>query len=217
MSDPQPWEVGDHEARWIGYLIAPDSSVLRNKIGATAVDELRVAENDLVEARVAELRSQPELVQRTYDLTHLRKLHHHLFQDVYEWAGDLRTVGIAKGDGDGDDNSFIPPLEIDRPVLHVASRIAESNLLRSLSGDALVGEVAYLYDYLNFAHPFREGNGRTQREYFAQLLAESGHGLDWTAIEMADLHSACHVARTQGNPEPLRAIISAVITDTPVY
>lgn len=215
MSDPQPWEVGDHEARWIGYLIAPDSSVLRNKIGATAVDELRVAENDLVEARVAELRSQPELVQRTYDLTHLRSLHHHLFQDVYEWAGDLRTVGIAKGDGE--DNSFIPPLEIDRPVLHVAGRIAESNLLRSLSGDALVGEVTYLYDYLNFAHPFREGNGRTQREYFAQLLAESGHGLDWTAIEMADLHSACHVARTEGNAEPLRAIISAVLTDTPVY
>lgn len=215
MSDPQPWEVGDHEARWIGYLIAPDSSVLRNKIGATAVDELRVAENDLVEARVAELRSQPELVQRTYDLTHLRSLHHHLFQDVYEWAGDLRTVGIAKGDGE--DNSFIPPLEIDRPVLHVVGRIAESNLLRSLSGDALVGEVTYLYDYLNFAHPFREGNGRTQREYFAQLLAESGHGLDWTAIEMADLHSACHVARTEGNAEPLRAIISAVLTDTPVY
>lgn len=50
MSDPRPWEVGDHQARWLGYLIAPDSSVLRNKVGATTAERLDVAENDLVEA-----------------------------------------------------------------------------------------------------------------------------------------------------------------------
>lgn len=215
MSDLRPWEVGDHESRWDGYLIAPDSSVLRNKVGATTAEDLRVAENDLVEARVVELRARPGLVKRTYDLAHLRALHFQLFQDVYEWAGDIRTVGIAKGDGD--ENSFIPPLDIERPVAHVASRIAESDLLRTMSGDVLIDEVTYLYDYLNFAHPFREGNGRTQREFFAQLLAESGRGLAWIDIEMTDLHSACHVARTEGDTAPLRAIIAAVLTDDPVY
>lgn len=72
MSDSRPWEVGDHEARWIGYLIAPDSQVLRNKVGATTVADLRTAENDLIEVRVAELRSHTGLVERTYDRAHLQ-------------------------------------------------------------------------------------------------------------------------------------------------
>ena len=76
---------------------------------ATTSDELRAAENDLLEFRLTELRSQPRLVSRTYDLTHLQHLHFQLFQDIYEWAGDLRTVGagpatatINHGVGDSD-------------------------------------------------------------------------------------------------------------------
>lgn len=215
MTDPRPWEIGDHEARWDGYLLSPGSTVLRNKIGVVTADGLRAAENDLLEFRLTELRSSPRLVSRTYDLAHLRSLHFQLFQDIYQWAGELRTVGIAKGDGD--DTSFIPPLEIERPVAHVATRIAESDCLRDIAGQDLVDEVTYLYDYLNFAHPFREGNGRTQREFFAQLAAESGHGLEWGGIQMSTLHSACHRARTAGDLTELRGIIATVLNDQPVY
>jgi cell filamentation protein len=79
--------------------------LLRNKVGATTVVQLWAAENDLVEYRLAELRERPWLVSRTYDLAHLKALHRQLFQDVYEWAGELRTVGLAKGE----DTSFMPP------------------------------------------------------------------------------------------------------------
>ena len=151
MNQPRPWEGGDHDSRWNGYLIEPDSNVLRNRLGATTAEGLRSAENDLLEFRVAELRSRPSLIARTYDLSHLKALHFHLFQDVYEWAGDLRTVGIAKGEGE--DNSFIPPLEINRPVAHVASRISESNRLNTVPADGLVDEVTYLYDYINLLTP----------------------------------------------------------------
>jgi cell filamentation protein len=215
LTTPRLWEIGNHEARWNGYLIAPDSPVLVNKLGLTTIEALQAAENDLVEARVAELRARPSLVSRTYDLVHLKSLHRHLFQDVYEWAGDLRTVGIAKGDGD--DTSFMPPFEIERPVAHVADRIAASDHLRTTSPADLVDELAYLYDYLNFAHPFREGNGRTQREFFAQLVAESGHGLAWDRIEMATLHGACHNARTAGDLTGLIEIFESVLTDDPAY
>lgn len=215
MTQPHPWEVGDHDARWLGYLVAPDSGVLRNKIGASTAKELRGAENDLLEFRAAELRSRPSLVARTYDLSHLKALHFHLFQDVYEWAGELRTVGIAKGEGD--DTSFIPPLEIDRPVAHVTTRIVESDRLRRLPEGSIIAEITYLYDYLNFAHPFREGNGRTQREFFAQLLAESGRGLSWARVELDDLHSACHLARTTGDTSELRGVIALALNDEPVY
>lgn len=215
MTEPRPWEIGDHEARWNGYLLAADSEVLRNKVGATTVETLRDAENDLLEFRLVELRTKPNLVKRTYDLAHLKAIHFQLFQDVYEWAGEPRTVGIAKGAGE--DTSFIPPLDIERPIAHVAVRISESDRLRGLRGDALVDEVTYLYDYLNFAHPFREGNGRAQREFFAQLLAESGRGLVWDRVEMADLHVACHLARTANDAGPLRAIIADIMTETSAY
>jgi cell filamentation protein len=71
LSDRRPWEVGDHQARWDGYLVEPGSAVLRNLLGATTVEELRAAENDLLEYRLAELRERPGLVARTYDLAHL--------------------------------------------------------------------------------------------------------------------------------------------------
>ena len=137
--------------------------MLRNRLGIADVDTLRVAENDLLEVRLAELREHPESVARTYDLEHLKALHRHLFQDVYDWAGELRTVGLAKGGGE----SFIPPLDISRPV--------------------------------------------------AQLLAESGHGLEWRRIEMGQLHTACHIARNENDPAPLTEIFRITLTDMPGY
>ncbi|MEP9384741.1 Fic/DOC family protein [Nocardioides cheoyonin] len=185
--------------------------MLRNKVGATTVEELRAAENDLLEYRLAELRERPELVARTYELGHLKALHRQLFQDVYEWAGDLRTVGLAKGEGE--DTSFMPPFEIERPVAHVAARIAESDRLRRVDSNNLVAEVTYLHDYLNFAHPFREGNGRTQREFFVQLLAETGRRMAWERVGTGQLHGACHVARTVGDTGPLSEVIRIGLSD----
>lgn len=209
MTSLRPWETGSPETRWNGYFVDTESEVLRNLLGIEDSQVLADAENDLVEFRTAELREQPGLVRRTFDLPHLQALHRQLFQDVYEWAGDLRTVGLAKGGGE----SFVPPDDIWRPVDHVVQRIRESDYLRALDEDRIAHEVAYLYDYLNFAHPFREGNGRTQREYFGQLLAESERSFDWQLIEMSQLHHACHVARNNGDLEPLAAVVRTVLVD----
>ena len=209
MSRPWSWAVEDHQRRRDGYLVEPGSVVLRNLVGATTAVDLRDAENDLVEYRIAELRERPDLVSRTYDAQHLKALHRQLFQDVYEWAGEFRTVGLAKGEGE--DTSFIPPLEIELPIAHVAQRIIDSDRLRNVERANLVREAAYLYDYLNFAHPFRGGNGRTQREFFAQLLAESGRTASWDHVAMDDFHQACHTARTAGDPAALEAIMKTVL------
>lgn len=209
MTSLRPWETGSPETRWNGYFVDTESEVLRNLLGIEDSQVLADAENDLVEFRTAELREQPGLVRRTFDLPHLQALHRQLFQDVYEWAGDLRTVGLAKGGGE----SFVPPDDIWRPVDHVVQRIRESDYLRALDEDRIAHEVAYLYDYLNFAHPFREGNGRTQREYFGQFLAESERSFDWQLIEMSQLHHACHVARNNGDLEPLAAVVRTVLVD----
>lgn len=136
----------------------------------SVAEDLRDAENDLVEVRLIELREAPGLLgERNYDLGFLQAIHRHLFQDVYEWAGDLRTGGIEKGR-----ESFSPPADISRPMAHVAHRLVELRRLSIVPRPKLSRELAYLYDYVNFAHPFREGNGRATREFFDLLLAETG-------------------------------------------
>ncbi|WP_158726617.1 hypothetical protein [Tomitella fengzijianii] len=85
----RPWDTGDFAADWLGYFI-PGTEVLRNRIGATSSAALRDAEYDLVEVRIAELRHDPRQLPRTYDLPHLQFLHRYLFQDLFDWAGELR-------------------------------------------------------------------------------------------------------------------------------
>lgn len=207
-----PWDSGSHETNWAGYFI-PGTTVLRNRLGISTAEALRDAENDLVETRLIELRESPTMLgERTYDLTFLQAVHRQLFQDVYEWAGDLRTVGIEKGH-----ESFCPPHSIPLPMAHVAERIHESKLLVKLAGQDLQHAVAYLYDYVNFAHPFREGNGRATREFFDLLLSENGAGLDWQATELEELHHACHVARSKSDLGPLEKMFARVIDSEPAY
>ena len=87
----RPWESGDEHARWDGYLLA-DGRTLRNRVGATTPQMLRDREDRRVEARALTLREHG--LPATYDLAGLRAIHRHLFHDVYDWAGDVRTVSI---------------------------------------------------------------------------------------------------------------------------
>lgn len=208
MTTSRLWETGSPEERWNGYLIEPGSFVLRNRLGISNTVELRNAENDLLEIRLAELRADPEIISKTYDLSHLQAIHRYLFQDVYEWAGELRTVGLARDGGE----SFAPPGNISQPMNHVSQRIAASNLLRNIPPLELPHEVAYLYDYMNFSHPFREGNGRAQREFFQQLLGESDLHFDWSGINSKFLHTACHTARNEGDLAPLEKLIRQALS-----
>jgi cell filamentation protein len=207
-----PWDTGDPDRNWQGYFI-PGTRVLRNRIGATTHAELQDAENDLVEARVVELRENPGLLAPcSYDLRFLQAIHRHLFQDVYLWAGDVRTVGIEKGD-----ESFCPPDSIRQPMDHVAAEIHHLQRLTTVADTDLPRTVAYLYDYVNFAHPFREGNGRATREFFNLLLAERGSGLDWNQTDVTELHSACHTARADGDLTGLTRMFAKILDTDPAY
>ncbi|WP_301149786.1 Fic/DOC family protein [Mycobacterium simiae] len=209
---PHPWDTGDLERNWRGYFI-PGTNVLRNRVDAETTEALRDAENDLVEARVIELREAPEILgDRTYDLPYLRAIHRQLFQDVYVWAGDLRTVGIEKGG-----ESFCPPGSIGQPMTHVAAEVHRLDRLRDVPEAELARTVAYLYDYANFAHPFREGNGRSTREFFDLLLSERGAGLDWQKTDLTELHSACHAARAESELAGLTAMFARILDADPAY
>lgn len=173
----RPWEVGDERQRWEGYLDPEhwDSSVgqgvLRNLVRARDYDELREIEDAAVGMRAMTLRAHG--IPGSYDLAGLQQVHRHLFQDVYEWTGDLRTVNIVKA-GPG----FVPTDQIESLMHLVTARIEETDLLRAVPEPTFTETLARVYNAVNAAHPFREGNGRTQREFITALARESGHTLD---------------------------------------
>ncbi len=199
----QPWETGDEGARWDGYLL-PDGHTLRNLVGAGEPGELRYIEDALVEARALTLREHG--LPATYDLDGLRAIHRHLFQDIYEWAGQPRTVEIRKGDA-----FFAPVDRIESAMNDVAQVVTETDHLRDVAASDVPGTLADLYAVVNHVHPFREGNGRTQREYLTALARESEHHINWETVSGEENDHASHAART-GDRTPLREMFARIIT-----
>lgn len=148
-------------------------------VGAQTWDELHRRENDLVEARALELLTR--LVPQTFDLDHLRALHGHLFQDVYPWAGEIRTVDMGKRAGRG----FLPHGQVPEVMEHVRDVLRDVKWLRTSSLPTAKRTLPLLYNIVNTAHPFREGNGRTQRQFFNDLAKGAGFKIDWTSIPKA--------------------------------
>lgn len=206
----RPWETGDERARWAGYVLE-DGRTLRNLVGARTPEELRRAEDHLVEARALTLRENG--LPATYDMAGLRSIHRHMFQDVYEWAGDVRTVSIRKS-GDG---WFAPLDRIEDAIGTVARYVDESDMLRAAEPRDVPAALASVYDVVNQAHVFREGNGRVQREFVTALARESGRHLDWTQVTVSragyesENDEASRLALT-GDRAPLRAMFERITT-----
>jgi cell filamentation protein len=184
------------------YLF-PGLAVLRNRLGITDSDRLDYVERELVAQRAAE--GAPK---GRFDLAHLRTIHRHLFQDVYEWAGELRTVEIAK---DGHQFQFRQFIETGMADIH--RRLEKANFLQGLSGDAFAKAAGVIMGDVNYVHPFREGNGRTQLQYLEQLAAQARHKVHLARI---DPDRWLHASRAshQGDYGPMAAEIGRCLTDS---
>lgn len=131
----------------------PDSDVLRNKPGLRSADALADYEYEHAAVRLSEVRgwSLPD----RFDLDELKRLHGHIFQDVYDWAGSIRTVDIARAG-----QMFCRPAFLESEGKRLAEALAKEMLLRGLDRTAFVGRLAEHYGDWNALHPFRDGNGR---------------------------------------------------------
>lgn len=156
------------------YCYPPDFTVLRNKLGLRDAKALDRAERLLVSQRI-----QEPLPRGEFDLDHLRAIHRHLFQDIYEWAGELRTVEISKGA-----TQFQPRKFIETGIADVHRRILERDFLVDLSSTVFAESAGQIIGDINHAHPFREGNGRTQLLYLKQLAENAGHRIVFTRIDV---------------------------------
>jgi cell filamentation protein len=111
-------------------------------------------------------------------VTHFRAIHHHLFQDVYAWAGQFRTVRLGKGG-----SAFCYPENIAREMRDLFQTFKNKWHLKNLSREAFATEAAMFLSTLNAIHPFREGNGRTQTTFLALVADRAGHPLDLSRLE----------------------------------
>lgn len=195
----QPWHPDvnwEHRDRWAGYLDPDFTMTLRNHLDALTPGMLRTAEDNIVEARLIELRVRP--VQQTLDLAHLRAVHERLFSDVYPWAGELRTVDMERPNGPRFEDWDALATRWDS----VAEQVHSRDLLRGLDSDSFAREAAGVYDKVNTIHAFREGNGRTQREWMNDLARAAGHEIRWSLVSGQTNDHASQQAR-EGDPRAL--------------
>lgn len=155
------------------YCYPPDFKVLKNKAGIRQQSEL-----DVFERRMTFLRLQEEMPNGNFDLVHLKAIHLHLFQDVYDWAGKVRTVEINKG---GSQFQFRQYIETGMADIH--RRIVAHDFLKNLSKADFADLAGQIMGDVNYVHPLREGNGRTQMQYLKQLAEQAGHSIDLTQID----------------------------------
>lgn len=151
----------------------PGSPVLRNNHGITDSEWLDRIERSLVSQRIIE-----GVPFGGFDLAHLQAVHRHLFQDTYDWAGEIRTVEIAKSGHLFQFQRFIATGMND-----IHRRLESGNFLRNLSRAEFAASAGRIIGDVNYVHPFREGNGRTQLLYLEQLAEQAAHPLDLTRLD----------------------------------
>ena len=149
------------------------TSVLRNRLGIREPSELDRIERQFVRERILE-----GIPDGAFDLRHLKAIHFHLFQDIYEWAGQIRTGEISKGNSQFQFRQYI-----ETGMSNVHRRLAKADFLRGMERPIFAAEAAQIIGDVNYVHPFREGNGRTQLQYLKLLAAHAGHPLDLTKID----------------------------------
>ncbi len=156
--------------------VYPGTRTLRNRYGVRDPAELARVEAEVTYARLYELGQHS--LPGAYDLAHLQAFHRRIFGDIYDWAGEIRSVTIAKGD------LFALPQHIE-PYLTDVGHLHFENYLRGLEGDRLVDRLTHYLAEINATHPFRDGNGRTQRAFIGQLASAAGYTIDWQRLDPA--------------------------------
>ena len=177
-----------------------DSTVLVNKL-----DLRDQAELDAFEAEISTARAQEALPEGDFDYEHFKSIHHHLFQDVYDWAGQARTVRISKGG-----NPFCFPENIESQAARLFDGLQRADYLRSLDVPTFCSQAAHFLAELNAIHAFREGNGRTQLTFFALLADHAGHRLDLENLQ-PDAMLEAMIASLDGDERKLTTAIKSLI------
>lgn len=180
----------------------PETGVLRNRHGINSQEALDRAEVLFSVAAIAENTASPLTEPEAGpDFSYLKLIHKRLFGELYDWAGEVRDVDLSKGTTRFANFRFIEP-----EGRRIAGEMAARNWLSGLSHEDFADQAAFYLGELNTLHPFREGNGRTLREYFRYLAYRAGHTISWEGLDREEMVLASIHAHN-GNHGRLREML----------
>ncbi|EPV9174423.1 Fic/DOC family protein, partial [Campylobacter coli] len=198
------WDSQENLSEFDKFLIKT------NKIGAKSLDELFRKERMITNKKALELGKNP--IKGNFDYQHLKDIHKALFEDVYTWAGqDRMQMGLkekfAKYAPNGAIINFVPGKELDKYSKIIFDELAKNNYLKNSKDlNHFAKNLAKFMGEINALHPFREGNGRTQRIFLNELAKNAGYKLDLNLISKHKMIHAC-VEASQLKPGRLEALI----------
>ena len=161
----------------------PDSNVLKNKLNIRDNKLLKTAEEEITLIKQMELLKNP--IKGNFSKAHLMNIHKFIFEDIYPFAGKIRREQISKAD-----TMFYPPNLINRELDKVFAKIKEKNMLKETDEEKVFDNLAYVMTELNIIHPFREGNGRSIREFIRLMAKRMGYDLNWGNVDKEELLEA---------------------------
>ncbi|TIM99988.1 MAG: hypothetical protein E5Y38_14850 [Mesorhizobium sp.] len=183
------------------YLVPGSGGLLRNKLGLTTVEELREAEYQYAVAGALELFASPRNIQ--VSMRGWRTVHKVLFWEVYDWAGEYRTVFLTK-DNERGRSRFCEPSRIEAQGTRALDGLkAALRHLDQVPFEKIIAAFADSYIDLNQVHPFREGNGRSQKVFFSLIARSHGIQLNWAEIS-PDEHNKAAIDGSFGELDLMR-------------
>lgn len=183
----------------------PDSSVLINRANIRDAATLDTLERKTTLLYLGEMADQ---VLGDFDVAHLKRIHEVLFHDLYAWAGQFRLVDIGK-----EHTLFCRAAFLDGEAEQIARWIRQHQYLEADHAEPFAQEAGELMTHLNMLHPFREGNGRTQREFVRQLARFHGFILDYRQMDMERYWVASVADDPRGMSAALRPALINPIPD----
>ena len=185
--------------------VYPNTNVLKNRRGLTTLEELAAFEGTATSWRIEQLVRNP--LAGNFDIPHLKRIHAHIFQDVYHWAGNFRTVNIARPG-----QFYFAFFEQIAPMLtQLFQALKSEKHLKGLDAPHFSQRAGYYLGELNATHPFRDGNGRTQREFIRQLAQSNGFKAHWTRITRDAMGAASKLSFQKADSSGLAALILTAI------
>lgn len=186
----------------VDRYVYPDTGTLINKAQLREQAALDAFEADATAIRMLELIESP--LPGCFDLKHLQAIHRYLFQDVFEWAGELREVDISRDGSPFGNWALIGPYLNDQ-----LSKLRRENFLREFAPEDFIPRLAWYMSEINAAHPFREGNGRTQRIFVSQLAEQAGYFIDFETVGQPEMYAVMK-ASFNGDTAPLAKLLERI-------